>query len=235
MKEKILALLEKTFPGVRKDGLNHIANTLALTVTTEEEATAAVGKLTADGVNSFITDWRRDADAEIDKANQTREANLRKKYDFVEKKEPGTDGTPTPPVPGGTLDAAAIQNIVTEAVKAATTPLLQEVATLKSNATIANRRELLVKELDGVTESYKNSVLENFGLIDFKDEEAFTGYLNGVKTNVATFKQELADKGLGQQGKPSFGTVNEDGVSAAVQSYVKEKTEGEKTLTGKEV
>lgn len=235
MKEKILALLEKTFPGVRKDGLNHIANTLALTVTTEEEATAAVGKLTADGVNSFITDWRRDADAEIDKANQTREANLRKKYDFVEKKEPGTGGTPTPPAPGGALDAAAIQNIVTEAVKAATTPLLQEVATLKSNATIANRRELLVKELDGVTESYKNSVLGNFGLIDFKDEEAFTEYLNGVKTNVATFKQELADRGLGQQGKPSFGTVNEDGVSAAVQSYVKEKTEGEKTLTGKEV
>lgn len=235
MKEKILALLEKAFPGVRKDGLNHIANTLALTVTTEEEATAAVGKLTADGVNSFITDWRRDADAEIDKANQTREANLRKKYDFVEKKEPGTDGNPTPPAPGGALDAAAIQNIVTEAVKAATTPLLQEVATLKGNATTASRRELLVKELDGVTDSYKNSVLENFGLIEFKDEEAFTGYLNGVKTNVATFRQELADKGLGQQGKPNFGTVNTDGVSAAVQSYVKDKTEGGTTLTGKEV
>lgn len=233
-KEQILALLEKTFPGVRKDGLNHIANTLAMTVTTEEEANAAVGKLTADSVNSFITDWRRDADAEIDKANQTRETNLRKKYDFVEKK-PGEGGNPTPPAPGGTLDAAAIQNIVTEAVKAATTPLLQEVATLKGNAANASRRELLVKELDGVTDSYKNSVLENFGLIEFKDEETFTGYLNGVKTNVATFKQELADKGLGQQGKPNFGTVNTDGVSAAVQSYVKDKTEGGTTLTGKEV
>ena len=235
MKEKILALLEKAFPGVRKDGLNHIANTLALTVTTEEEATAAVGRLTADGVNSFITDWRRDADAEIDKANQTREANLRKKYDFVEKKDPGTGGIPTPPAPGGALDAAAIQDIVTNAVKAATTPLLQEVEALKGNATTASRRELLVKELEGTTDSYKNSILENFGLINFKDEEAFTGYLNGVKNHVATFKQELADKGLGQQGKPSFGTVNEDGISAAVQSYVKDKTEGGTTPTGKEV
>lgn len=235
MKEQILALLVAMFQGVRKDGLNHLANSLALTVKTEDEAKEVVGKLTADQVKAFVTDWRKEADAEITKANQTYETGLKTKYDFVEKKEPGTGGTPTPPAPGGTLDATAIQNIVTEAVKAATTPLLQEVDTLKGNAANASRRELLVKELDGVTESYKNSVLENFGLIEFKDEEAFTGYLNGVKTNVATFKQELADKGLGQQGKPSFGTVNEDGVSAAVQSYVKDKTEGGTTLTGKEV
>lgn len=235
MKGKILALLEKTFPGVRKDGLGHIANTLAMTVTTEEEASAAVGKLTADGVNSFIADWRREADAEIDKANQTRETNLRKKYDLVEKKETVADATQTGAAPGGVLDATAIQYIVTEAVRAATAPLLQEVDTLKGNAANASRRELLVKELDGVTESYRNSILENFGLIGFKDEEAFTGYLNGVKTNVATFKQELADKGLGQQGKPGFGTVNTDGVSAAVQGYVKDKTGGVTTLTGKDV
>lgn len=233
-KEQILALLEKTFPGVRKDGLNHIANTLAMTVTTEEEANAAVGKLTADSVNSFITDWRRDADAEIDKANQTRETNLRKKYDFVEKQQ-GAGGTPTPPAPGGALDAAAIQNIVTEAVKAATTPLLQEVATLKGNATNANHRELLVKELGDVSDSYKAKVLKDFDRMGFNDEQGFTEYLNDTKTDVATFKQEIADKGLGQQGKPNFGTVNTDGVSAAVQSYVKDKTEGGTTLTGKKV
>lgn len=234
IKEQILALLVAMFQGVRKDGLNHLANSLALTVKTEDEAKEVVGKLTADQVKAFVTDWRKEADAEITKANQTYEAGLKTKYDFMEKK-PGEGGNPTPPTPGGTLDAAAIQNIVTEAVRTATTPLLQEVATLKGNAANANRRELLVKELDGVTDSYKNSVLENFGLIEFKDEETFTGYLNGVKTNVATFKQELADKGLGQQGKPNFGTVNTDGVSAAVQSYVKDKTEGGTTLTGKEV
>ena len=233
-KEQILALLEKTFPGVRKDGLIHIANTLAMTVTTEEEANAAVGKLTADSVNSFITDWRRDADAEIDKANQTRETNLRKKYDFVEKQQ-GAGGPPTPPAPGGALDLAAIQNIVTEAVKAATTPLLQEIATLKGNATNANRRELLVKELGDVSDSYKAKVLKDFDRMSFNDEQGFTEYLNDTKTDVATFKQEIADKGLGQQGKPNFGTVNTDGVSAAVQSYVKDKTEGGTTLTGKEV
>lgn len=234
MKEQILALLVAMFQGVRKDGLNHLANSLALTVKTEDEAKEVVGKLTADQVKAFVTDWRKEADAEITKANQTYEAGLKTKYDFMEKK-PGEGGNPTPPAPGGALDAAAIQNIVTEAVKAATTPLLQEVATLKGNATNASRRELLVKELADVSDSYKAKVLKDFDRMSFSDEQTFTEYLNDTKNDVATFKQELADQGLGQQGKPNFGTVNTDGVSAAVQSYVKDKTEGGTTLTGKEV
>jgi len=64
MKEKILALLTAQFSGVRKDGLNHIANVLAFQVDTEEKAKEVVGKLTADQINSFITDWRKEADAE---------------------------------------------------------------------------------------------------------------------------------------------------------------------------
>lgn len=234
MKEQILALLVAMFQGVRKDGLNHLANSLALTVKTEDEAKEVVGKFTADQVKAFVTDWRKDADAEITKANQTYETGLKTKYEFVEKKAP-EGGNPTPPAPGGALDASAIQNIVTEAIKAATTPLLQKVATLEGNATNANRRELLVNELASVPEGYKTKVLKDFDRMSFTDDQSFTEYLDDTKNDVATFGQELADKGLGQQGKPSFGTVNTDGVSAAVQSYVKDKTEGDKTLTGKEV
>lgn len=234
MKEQILALLVAMFQGVRKDGLNHLANSLALTVKTEDEAKEVVGKFTADQVKAFVTDWRKDADAEITKANQTYETGLKTKYEFVEKKAP-EGGNTTPPAPGGALDASAIQNIVTEAIKAATTPLLQKVATLEGNATNANRRELLVNELASVPEGYKTKVLKDFDRMSFTDDQSFTEYLDDTKNDVATFGQELADKGLGQQGKPSFGTVNTDGVSAAVQSYVKDKTEGDKTLTGKEV
>lgn len=90
---EIVALLETQFPGVRKDGLNQLARVIAMQVNTKEEATGIVGKLTAEAVAKFVADWRKDADAEIDKANKTREDNLRKKYDFVEKKpeEGGTD------------------------------------------------------------------------------------------------------------------------------------------------
>lgn len=90
---EIVALLETQFPGVRKDGLNQLARVIAMQVNTKEEATGIVGKLTAEAVAKFVADWRKDADAEIDKANKTREDNLRKKYDFVEKK-PEEGGTP---------------------------------------------------------------------------------------------------------------------------------------------
>ncbi len=234
MKEQILALLVAMFQGVRKDGLNHLANSLALTVKTEDEAKEVVGKLTADQVKAFVTDWRKEADAEITKANQTYEAGLKTKYDFMEKK-PGEGGNPTPPAPGGALTLEAVQKLMNEAVEKATSPLLNKISTLEGNATSASRRELLVKELADVSDSYKAKVLKDFDRMSFSDEQTFTEYLNDTKNDVATFKQELADQGLGQQGKPNFGTVNTDGVSAAVQSYVKDKTEGGTMLTGKEV
>ena len=111
---EIIALLETQFPGVRKDGLSQLARVIAMQVNTKEEATGIVGKLTAEAVAKFIADWRKDADAEIDKANKTREDNLRKKYDFVEKK-PGEGGTP--PAPAGTLDVATVQEMITNAVE----------------------------------------------------------------------------------------------------------------------
>ncbi len=88
MKEKILALLQSKFAGVRKDGLNQLATIMALTVTTEEEATQTVEKLTDETVGQFVTDWRKETDAEISKANKTHEENLKKKFNFVEKGNP---------------------------------------------------------------------------------------------------------------------------------------------------
>ena len=144
---EIVALLETQFPGVRKDGLNQLARVIAMQVNTKEEATGIVGKLTAEAVAKFVADWRKDADAEIDKANKTREDNLRKKYDFVEKK-PEEGGTL--PAPAGTLDAATVQAMITNAVKEATKGLQSEVTSLQSAAVTANRRETLVKQLAAV-------------------------------------------------------------------------------------
>lgn len=236
--ERILALLAAQFQGVRKDGLNQLARSLALTVNTEEEATAAVGKLTADSVNKFVTDWRKDADAEITKANKTYEDGLKNKYEFVEKTLEGASGTPTPPVLEGALTPEAVQKIVTEAVKAATNGLQTEVANLKGSAISANRREELVKVFgETVPESYKNAILEGFEGRTFADDNTFNEYLNKTKENVATFSQELADKGLSLHEKPVFGTVNKDGVSAGVVSYIQTKADESqnKGLGGKEV
>ena len=73
LQEQILALLVAKFQGVRKDGLQHLAAAIGLQVATIEEANGVVDKLTADKVSQYVTDWRKVADAEISKANQTYE------------------------------------------------------------------------------------------------------------------------------------------------------------------
>ena len=65
----ILALLQSKFAGVRKDGLQQLAAVISVQVANEEEANEVVGKLTADKVSKFVTDWRKTTDAEIAKAN----------------------------------------------------------------------------------------------------------------------------------------------------------------------
>lgn len=235
--QKILALLQTQFTGVRKDGLNQLARSLALQVDTEEQATEVVGKLTADKVNKFVSDWRKDADAEITKANKTYEDGLKTKYDFVEKSAPGA-GTPPAPAPGGALDAEAIQKMMNEAVKQATQGLQAEIASLKGSAITANYREQLAGVFGtDVPEAYKNAVLEGFEGRQFADENAFNEFLNKTKEGVAAFTQELADKGLSLHEKPVFGTVNKNGVSTGVTSYLETKAaEAEnKGLGGKEV
>lgn len=235
--EQILALLVTTFQGVRKDGLNQLARSLALTVKTEDEAKEVVGKLTADQVKAFVSDWRKDADAEITKANQTYENGLKAKYDFVEKG--GTPPAPTEKPEVLTVDA--VQKIVEDAVKKATEGVTATVTELKGNAITANRRETLVKELADAPESFKTRVLKDFDRVaalgGFSDENAFNEYLTETKNDVAAFGQELADRGLSLHEKPVLGSPNKDGVSAGVESYIQAKAaEAEnKGLGGKEV
>jgi hypothetical protein len=147
MKDKILAILEQKFQGKRKDGLNRLASAIALQVTTEDELTAVVGKLTAESVDTFITEWRKEADAEIEKSNKTREDNLRKKYNFVEKEE-----STQPPLPGNeNIDAAAIQKMLNESVEKLVKPLQATIDSLKGEKTKESRLQTLNEKLLGIS------------------------------------------------------------------------------------
>lgn len=237
----ILALLEQNYPGVRKDGLKHLAASLALTVTTEEEAAQIVGKLTADNVNKFVTDWRKEADAEIDKANRTREANLRAKYDFVEKQQEPTppQETPPTPTPGGTFKMEDIQTLIVNSIKEATQGLQQEIQTLKGSAITAARREELMKVFNDQTpQPFRDAIMDGFEARSFESDEAFQQYLTKTKESVAQLTQELADKGLGSHERPILGKPNKDGVSSGVEDYLEAKAKeasGEAGLTGKKI
>lgn len=196
MKEKLLALLQSKFAGVRKDGLNQLATIMALTVMTDEEATSAVDKLTEQSVGQFVTDWRKDVDSEISKANKTYEEGLRKKYDFKEK------GNPNPPTPPTELNADAIAAIVQKAIE----PFATELNSIKTNKVVETRKQLLTKELEGLDEGFRTPYLNAFDRMNFKDDEDFNTHLSNVKTEVAKIQQSLIDKGLSQQSKPMFGS-----------------------------
>lgn len=229
MKEKILALLIAKFAGVRKDGLARLAGALSLQAADETEAGVLVDKLTPEKVNEFITDYRKDVDKEVSDSNKTYEGNLKKKFDFVEKKEPGKE--PKEPV-----DPNDIAAIVAAAVKTAVAPLQQELLGFKGEKTTESRlQQLQSKFKDNLPESFKAQKLKDFKRMNFENDEAFTEYLGELETDITAFNQELADKGLTGQSKPMFGSKEKDGVSGAVKQFIDSKAEGQKNLAGKEI
>jgi alpha-galactosidase/6-phospho-beta-glucosidase family protein len=203
MKEKILALLQAQFAGVRKDGLNHIANVLSFQVDTEEKAKEVVGKLTADHVNSFIADWRKEADAEISKANKTYEDGLRKKYDFTEKKTEPANPTQPEPDKAGNFDAAAFQKMFNESMEKIVKPLQETIASLKGEKTKETRLQALNDKLKDCNDAnLKAKALKDFARMTFDTDEAFNEYLAETEADVKTANQNVADSGLSGFSEP---------------------------------
>ena len=224
--EQIIALLLGIAPQARKDGLEQIARAIMLTAHTEDEIKAATAKMTAESINSFIQEWRKNADSEITKATQTAEKNLREKYDFVEKGKQD----PPPSDPPQALTPEAVQKMIQDAVKAATDGLSKEITGFKTEQNTAARREILTKTFaDNVPKAYKDAVLAGFEGRTFADDAAFNTYVEQVKTDTAAFMQDLADRGLREHDKPAFGAVNEKtGVSSAVEDFIKTQNDAKK-------
>lgn len=233
LNEAILALLKAAFPGVREDGLKHLAAAIGLQVTTEEEAKEVVGKLTADAVSKYVQDWRSGADAEIAKANKTYEDGLKKKYDFVERQQtPPTPPTQTPPE-GLTLDA------ISKLIDSKLSGVQNSITALAGERTAAARREQFIKKLTDakVDQASQAMMLRNFDRISptLTSDDEFNAYLTEADSDIAAIVKERADRGLSGHDKPLFGAVNEKGVSSAVSDYIKERSESGTALTGKEV
>lgn len=237
LQEKILALLVAKFQGVRKDGLQQLAAALGLQVASEEEANQVVDKLTADKVSAFVTEWRRTADAEIKKANDTYEEGLRRKYDFKEKntETPPADDT-NKPTDGEAVTLDAISKLIDNKLKG----VQDSITTLNADKVATSRREQFVAKLDEakVEGRQREIMLRNFdrAKTTFTNDDDFNSYMTEMQGDIAALQQERADSGLQGHGKPLFGAVNKDGVSSGVADYIKERAESNnKTLTGKEV
>lgn len=229
--QQILALLQAKFAGVRKDGLAQLARMIALQVTSQEEAQALIDKLDVEKVTETVKDYRKDVDKEVSEANKTYEGNLKKKFKFVELDDPTPANDPTKKTNPDDLQAA-IKAAVAEVVK----PLNDEIAALRGSKISESRLHTLTEKLGSCKdETFKAKVLKDFNRMSFTDDNAFNEYLAETETDIAAFNQDLANKGLGEQGKPMFGQKNNDGVSSGVASFIQSQTEKENSLGGKEV
>lgn len=229
--QQILALLQAKFAGVRKDGLAQLARMIALQVTSQEEAQALIDKLDVEKVTETVKDYRKDVDKEVSEANKTYEGNLKKKFKFVELDDHTPADDPTKKTNSDDLQAA-IKAAVAEVVK----PLNDEIAALRGSKISESRLQMLTEKLGSCKdETFKAKVLKDFNRMSFTDDNAFNEYLTETETDIAAFNQDLANKGLGEQGKPMFGQKNNDGVSSGVASFIQSQTEKENSLGGKEV
>lgn len=179
MKEKLLALLTAKFSGVRRDGLTHLAGSLALQVATEEEAQALVDKLDQTKVTDFVKEWRSGVDTEITTASKTAEEKLKEKYDFVEKGAGGNQGKTDPPKPDD-LDAK-----LEALINAKVAPLQEKLTAYESKEAKATRQAQILgkaKEL-GIPDWRIN---EGFTIGDDADEASISTALSAIKQNIVT-------------------------------------------------
>lgn len=230
MKEKILALLIAQFSGVRKDGLTQLARTLAVQVTTEDEAKALCEKLTKAQVDDFVKDYRADVDKEVSDGNKTFESNLKKKFDLVEKKntEPGGDDNNK----GGDM-----ATLIAQAVASAMKPLQDKLESYEKGDIAKTRLQSLTEKLNGCKdENFKAQALKDFARMNFNTDDEFNEYLTEKETAITAANQNMANAALGDQGKPFFSNKEESGISKQVAEYVaSQKPDANNVLSGKEV
>lgn len=231
MRETILALLIAKFSGVRKDVLNHMARAFALQVATEDEAKTLVEKITDAQVNEFVKEIRADVDKEVSESNKTFEANLKKKFDFVAKTEPG----------GGsgkkTIDPTDISEIVKTAVAEAVKPFQEKLSAYDADNIAKSRLQALNEKLNGCKdENFKAQTLKDFQRMAFKDDADFNEYLTAKAADIETANQNVADNKLDNAGgSPLFSQKEESGISKGVAEYVESQKPGNDNFTGKDI
>lgn len=214
MFEKIIELLTSKFTGIRKDAIEMLARNLALQCDNDDDVTAAIGKLTDEKVNEFVKGYRSQVDKEVSASISANEKNLRKKYDFIEKKE-GNESKKTEGNDGNDISA-----IINAAIAKAIEPFQNEISNLKQENTSKSRLQQVNEKLNACkNDVYKNQMLKAYQKMAFADDEKFNEYLTELDSDIAEANQSFANDSL-RGVKPLKSEVNNDGVSKAVSDFI---------------
>ena len=229
MFEKIIELLTAKFTGIRKDAIEMLARNIALQCDNDDDVTAAIGKLTDEKVNDFVKGYRSQVDKEVSASISANEKNLRKKYDFVEKK---IDGNEPKKTEGN--DANDISAIINAAIAKAIEPFQNEISNLKQENTSKSRLQQVNEKLNACkNDVYKNQMLKAYQKMAFADDDKFNEYLTELDSDIAEANQSFANDSL-RGVKPLKSEVNNDGVSKAVSDFISsQSTEG--AFAGKKI
>ena len=215
MFEKIIELLTAKFTGIRKDAIEMLARNIALQCDNDDDVTAAIGKLTDEKVNEFVKGYRSQVDKEVSASISANEKNLRKKYDFIEKK---IDGNEPKKTEGN--DANDISAIINAAIAKAIEPFQNEISNLKQENTSKSRLQQVNDKLNACkNDVYKNQMLKAYQKMAFADDEKFNEYLTELDSDIAEANQSFANDSL-RGVKPLKSEVNNDGVSKAVSDFI---------------
>ena len=215
MFEKIIELLTSKFTGIRKDAIEMLARNIALQCDNDDDVTAAIGKLTDEKVNEFVKGYRSQVDKEVSASISANEKNLRKKYDFVEKK---IDGNEPKKMEGN--DANDISAIINAAIAKAIEPFQNEISNLKQENTSKSRLQQVNDKLNACkNDVYKNQMLKAYQKMAFADDEKFNEYLTELDSDIAEANQSFANDSL-RGVKPLKSEVNNDGASKAVSDFI---------------
>ena len=215
MFEKIIELLTTKFTGIRKDAIEMLARNIALQCDNDDDVTAAIGKLTDEKVNEFVKGYRSQVDKEVSASISANEKNLRKKYDFIEKK---IEGNETKKLEGN--DTNDISAIINAAIAKAIEPFQNEISNLKQENTSKSRLQQVNDKLNACkNDVYKNQMLKAYQKMAFADDEKFNEYLTELDSDIAEANQSFANDSL-RGVKPLKSEVNNDGVSKAVSDFI---------------
>lgn len=236
MRDTILALLIASFSGVRKDCLKALARVLSLQCTTEDEAKTLVDKLTDAQVAEFAKDYRADVDKEVSDGVKSNEANLRKKFNFVEKTktEPGGDGGSGKADGGDGGSGDDLDSRLNALLEKHLAPLQERLAKYELDGLAKSRLQMLNDKLSACKdETFKAQTLKDFGRMAFKDDEAFHEYLTDKATDIEAANQNLADRELAGGGSPLFAQKTDQGISKGVADFIASQNPETNKFTGK--
>lgn len=228
-KKKILDLLIAAYAGVSSTILSRIAEKLAKTVNSDEEAQTA-----AEGV-SFQSIIDAEADRRATDASQSAISNYEKKHSLKEGKpvnegagqqqnsqqQSSSTGADGKEGKEGGNDLAAT---IAAAIKSAVEPLTQEIATLKTQKAKEDFNTQLNTAISGASDKFKERIQRDSKYLKFDTPEAQAEWLEAIKAEAAEDAADNAAQGA-VFGRPKTGGKGKgDEIPASVMAGIKAGT-----------